>query len=1706
MCGRDAGGITCWLSNGTGFPTSITGPAWSDANGWSVPQYYGTIRYPDINGDGKADVCGRDAGGILCLKPTEDGIEFARTLTNSLGGSTAIGYTPSTQYTNTLLPYPIQTVSSITTCDNWNSSTAACAGTSSTTNYTYSGGYHHLGEREFRGFNYAKVTGPVGSSGEQLISETWFHQGNDVVVGTNNPNVAHGYTKGLPYRTKVTDATGRVYADTTTAYVADSDGMAPFFTPIAQVEASIDNDTKQIRTVYAQYDAYGNVLRENQQGDLSTTTDDRTVVRTFANNTTDWLLGFPTSETVYQGIGLSPQVAQTTLYYDGTTSCGTVSTNQTPTLGHLTRTVSWLSGGTNPETRMAYGAYGNLLCSRDANGNTTTLTYDSTNTFAKTATNPLGQVITTQYYGVDSVAMDKGLYGQVKTVTDPNNQTVTTEYDALGRTTKITAPDGLVTSTTYKYGTGFTVGTQHLLISTAGAGLATTLSSATYFDGLGRTLKKEGTGPDNKTIVTEVQYDARSTVRKQSLPYYKTLESVTGRWATTSYDALGRVVRVDHPDGTRGLSCYSNWVTVAVDAADHRKRETKDAYGRTIRVDEYQGTFSTCDTTVGTPYATTTYQYDVQGNLVSVTDAKGNVSTMTYDTLGRKTAMHDPDMGNWSYLYDAASNLTKQTDAKGQNLWFRYDALNRRTQKDFTTQKTLGSGDVRYTYDGTTNNRKGRLQQVVDASGTVVFQYDGVGRITQTDKTLDGTTYTTQSTYDGLGRLLTVTYPGTPAKTISYAYNGSVLDKVFEGTTTYIQYTNYNALGQAGTTTYGNGVSTTRTYANVNNTVCSQQNFRLCTLKTNGPGSGGGSGSGSSTTYNSVTDFSGTQGFHGWYYLSSSGTQLTWNGNFWSGADGYIGLWDDGGHPGNSTDAVRRWVAPQAGSIQITGNTFDGDTSCGIDGVLVTIKKNGSVLWQQTIAAGNTTGYSFNLSHTVAVGDQLDFVTNKLTSSSCDNTVFTSTIVLTTSGGGGGTGTTYSAVTDFSGTQGFHGWYYLISSGSQLTWNGNFWSGADGYIGLWNDGGHPGNSTDAVRRWVAPQAGSIQITGTTFDGDTSCGVDGVQVTIKKNGSVLWQQTIAAGDTTGYSFNLSNTVAQNDQLDFVTNKLTTSACDNTVFTPTIVLTTGGGSGSGTAYQDLRYVYTPDSNVSDIYDNLVAGGAGDQHLSYDSLDRLTLANGPYGTNGANASLTYTYDELGNLTFNTQVGTYSYPTSGSSSVRPHAVSTAGSNAYSYDANGNMTSGAGRTLTWNLENKPLTVTVAGQTTTFVYDGANERVKKIAGSTTTRYISTLYECDNASCSRMVFAGGQRFATIGGSGAVYYYHPDHLGSSSVITDGTGAKAQALTYFPFGVTSTNSSPVTPVVDVPYKYTGQELDASTALYNYEARQYEAALGRFVSPDTVVSDLFNPQDLNRYSYVRNNPFLYNDPTGQEPIITLTGDFGFGVPPGILQAYNSLPPGAASQIVGGALGIYSQLGDKITQQQYDILMNIFAAQKFDTSGLTVPSHLSGNSSPTIQLPEVKVTASPIPNLLFYTMQSANIPTTLRIFSPIVDPSLEEPLLSPGELGSAIKNVLTIGPSLIGALGKFGLDAAARIIKAGKDVKFPSKQGLAQKLGVDPNDLHDIKDAMRIDFGTVLKAHGIKNPEIGYDDAGNIVLKDLISGKTIDTGVPLSSYGTTRQ
>ena len=150
------------------------------------------------------------------------------------------------------------------------------------------------------------------------------------------------------------------------------------------------------------------------------------------------------------------------------------------------------------------------------------------------------------------------------------------------------------------------------------------------------------------------------------------------------------------------------------------------------------------------------------------------------------------------------------------------------------------------------------------------------------------------------------------------------------------------------------------------------------------------------TTYRASVDFSSLQGFHNWYYLYGSGTEMSYVNGRWQGNETYLLLWANGGHPGNFSDAIRRWKAPQACSVNITGNAFDGHTTCG-SGASVYIKKNSTILWQQPIANGNTAGVAFNQTTTVVAGDNIDFGINRGADNvwDCDWTGFDPTILFT---------------------------------------------------------------------------------------------------------------------------------------------------------------------------------------------------------------------------------------------------------------------------------------------------------------------------------------------------------------------------------------------------------------------------------------------------------------------------------------------------------------------------------------------------------------------------------------------------------------------------------------------------------------------------------------------------------------------------------------
>jgi len=107
---------------------------------------------------------------------------------------------------------------------------------------------------------------------------------------------------------------------------------------------------------------------------------------------------------------------------------------------------------------------------------------------------------------------------------------------------------------------------------------------------------------------------------------------------------------------------------------------------------------------------------------------------------------------------------------------------------------------------------------------------------------------------------------------------------------------------------------------------------------------------------------------------------------------------------------------------------------------------------------------------------------------------------------------------------------------------------------------------------------------------------------------------------------------------------------------------------------------------------------------------------------------------------------------------------------------------------------------------------------------------------------------------ITFYHTDHLGSTTLATDAQGYVVEQTEYLPYGAVSRHTG----TVSTSHRFTGQRLDDTTGLYFYHARYYDPQLDRFISADSVIQAASDPQSLNRYSYVRNNPVRYTDPSG--------------------------------------------------------------------------------------------------------------------------------------------------------------------------------------------------------------------------------------------------------
>jgi RHS repeat-associated protein len=252
------------------------------------------------------------------------------------------------------------------------------------------------------------------------------------------------------------------------------------------------------------------------------------------------------------------------------------------------------------------------------------------------------------------------------------------------------------------------------------------------------------------------------------------------------------------------------------------------------------------------------------------------------------------------------------------------------------------------------------------------------------------------------------------------------------------------------------------------------------------------------------------------------------------------------------------------------------------------------------------------------------------------------------------------------------------------------------------------------------------------------------------------------------------------------------------------------------------------------------------------------------------TYSYNIIGNLLSKTgQQGTYAYAgTTTGSYANPHAVTSIGGSTYTYDNNGNLLTASGMTNTWDYRNR-LTQTVASSTTTYGYDHSDQRVKKTTGGVSTYYPNKYFEITNATSTKYIFAGDELVAYVEGNGmatSTHYVHPDHLGSTNIVTNSLGVLELTKDYYPYGAERLEDGSAS----LTRGYIGQYEDGDNLSY-LNARYYKSDRGQFLSQDPIFLQigamdlqaqeglLRDPQQLNSYSYARNNPIIYKDPTGK-------------------------------------------------------------------------------------------------------------------------------------------------------------------------------------------------------------------------------------------------------
>jgi RHS repeat-associated protein len=1126
------------------------------------------------------------------------------------------------------------------------------------------------------------------------------------------------------------------------------------------------------------------------------------------------------------------QIIQT-IYPDGASSQNEwdEAGSRIKTSDEIGRTTQWSYDARNRPTqafypdgsssRSRFDALGNVLAATDVLGNTSHFVYDSAGHVVQ-AIDALGQNSLRTY---DSL-------GNLKSETDRRGAVTTTTYDLRNRVSQVRGPDGQIRTIDYDPNGNVTRETLY------------------DFNGLGEIPDDPRTAPAAAVRTEQVGYDVIDRVIQRVDPLnnstvftydtagrLKTTQDALGHARSINYDGAGRVRTeiLPDPDGPGPLSAPVTTYTLdavgnvlaTTDPLIHTTSSVYDSRNRIVRSFDAAGFVHM-------------FGFDAAGQLASETDELGQNTEYSYDSLGHRirVTQPDPDFADGmqrgpitSWVYDSAGHVLSQSDPLGRVTSMQYDALGRESSRVLPDPDGPGGLPAplvrsRYGAEGglvqsidqlgrstfTIFDSSGRAVQVIepdpDGAGPLPSPvhssaYDAVGNRIRTSDTLGRET---QFQYDAAGHLTRTIHPDP---------DGS---GPLQAPTTA---TSYDAVGNVVAVTDPLGHTATFLYDNLNRRVRETQSdpdgagplvapFHVYTYDGVGDQLTSADATGATTRF----EYDSLNRLKRIIDPRSAATSYAYDqvGN-------RIGVTDP---DMNSTlfdfDRLNRTVRET--------NSLGGSRSVVLDAVGNTLSetdRNGRVRQFTYDGLNRITSEQWMNGGSVAraIATNYDAAGRTQSVSDPDSSIaynydaLDRPISISITGNAGGPSVTWG--------------YTYDAAGNLATRNET----VDGQNGATNNYGF-----DSLDRMIlAQQSGS---------GIASKRVDLVYNALDQLASVVRSADLAGTQTVAqstYGYDLANRLTN----------LSHTAGATTLAAYTYQL--------DAANRITRITSTADSNSIGVY-------------SYDAASQLTSA-----THTEQAAENFTYDSNGNRTTSGyQVGTNNRMTSD------------GTFTYMYDNEGNRTrrtrigTGEMTDYTWDHRNRLTRVTnknpsgIVLQQVDYAYDALDRRVSRTvdpdgSGQAVPTRDYFLFEGDDVALmfrdpdasgaqpyvliSRLLYgpAVDQVLAEDSVTQGVLWALPDHEGTVHDVVarvDTTTQVKNHLVYDSFGRVVSETAPA---VDHLASFTGRERDEATGLMNYRARWYDPAVGRFLSEDPAG---FGAGDANLSRYVANNPVNATDPSG--------------------------------------------------------------------------------------------------------------------------------------------------------------------------------------------------------------------------------------------------------